>query len=216
VTGRRPLWDLAHAAGGAATTTGAAPANKERVLDKSIVAVWSFIASEAGFFVILIAAYVFFNAFGRAPAGPSAAATLDVRKTGIFTACLLSSSLTLAMSERAQEKGRHAASAAWLVATIALGAVFLGGQGGEYLGLYRRGVVVSTNLFATTFFTLTGFHGLHVTVGLLALGVVLALAIAGDFRKRRSSLLRAVGLYWHFVDVVWIAVFSIVYLRVLG
>ena len=214
VTGRRPLWDLAH--GAAATAGGPETKKKERTLDKSVIAVWSFIASEAGFFLILIVGYVFFNAFGRAPAGPSAAATLDVSKTGVFTVCLLASSLTLWMAERSQEKDRHGASAAWLLVTIALGAVFLGGQGGEYLGLYRRGVVVSTNLFATTFFTLTGFHGLHVTVGLLALGIVLALALVGDFRKRRSSLLRAVGLYWHFVDVVWIAVFSVVYLRVLG
>jgi heme/copper-type cytochrome/quinol oxidase subunit 3 len=92
--------------------------------------------------------------------------------------------------------------------------VFIVGQGSEYVGLFERGIGVSTNLFATTFFTLTGFHGLHVTVGLFALMIALGLMLAGDFRRRSSSLLRSVGLYWHFVDVVWLVVFSIVYLRV--
>ncbi len=81
-------------------------------------------------------------------------------------------------------------------------------------GCSPRGVEVDSNLFATTFFTLTGFHGLHVTVGLVALGVVLARALAGDFARKPSSMLRSVGLYWHFVDVVWLVVFSVVYLGV--
>jgi heme/copper-type cytochrome/quinol oxidase subunit 3 len=98
--------------------------------------------------------------------------------------------------------------------TIALGAVFMIGQGSEYAGLFSRGVDVNSDLFATTFFTLTGFHGLHVTVGLVALAIMLSRSLAGDFARRPSSLLRSVGLYWHFVDVVWLAVFSIVYLRV--
>jgi heme/copper-type cytochrome/quinol oxidase subunit 3 len=136
-----------------------------------------------------------------------------VKKTAAFTACLFASSLTLWMSERALDKKEQASAARWLVTTIVLGAVFLVGQGSEYLGLFRRGVGAATNLFATTFFTLTGFHGLHVTVGLFALMVALGLIFASDFRQRRSSLLRSIGLYWHFVDVVWLVVFSIVYLR---
>jgi cytochrome c oxidase subunit I len=212
VQGRRPLWDLAHAQGH--PVASAAPARPERVFDKSIVAVWSFIASEAGFFLILVIAYVFFSVQGGpAPAGPSAASVLDVQKTGAFTACLLASSFTLWMAERSLERRAEAAAARWLFVTIALGVVFLVGQGSEYVGLFHRGVGVATNLFTTTFFTLTGFHGLHVTGGLFALGIVLALLLAGDFRRRRSSLLRAVGLYWHFVDVVWLVVFSVVYLR---
>ena len=209
VRGRRPLWDLSHPA--AVTAKAAAPVG-ESSLDKSAVAVWSFIASEAGFFLILIITYVFFNAGSRGDPA-SLASKLDVHKTGIFTACLLASSGTLWLSERALDKQRHGQSVGWLAATIGLGAVFMVGQAGEYLGLFHAGICVATNLFATTFFTLTGFHGLHVTVGLFALAIVLAMAIAGDFRKKRSSLLRAVGLYWHFVDVVWLVVFTIVYLR---
>jgi heme/copper-type cytochrome/quinol oxidase subunit 3 len=93
--------------------------------------------------------------------------------------------------------------------------VFILGQGNEYWGLFQQGITVHTNLFATTFFTLTGFHGLHVCVGLVALLVVLLLMALGDFKNFRSHALRAVSLYWHFVDGVWVVVFSIIYLKLL-
>jgi len=207
VRGRRPLWDLAHPG------EEKAPADPlEPPADKSLVAAWSFIASETAFFLILIVAYVFFNS-GAGGETASGHALLDVKRTGMFTACLLSSSATLTLAERALDKDQQGAAQGWLSATLGLGAVFMVGQAGEYLGLFQRGLGVATNLFATTFFTLTGFHGLHVTVGLVALGIVLARVWVGDFRERRSSLLRAVGLYWHFVDVVWLVVFAIVYVR---
>jgi heme/copper-type cytochrome/quinol oxidase subunit 3 len=101
----------------------------------------------------------------------------------------------------------------WLLVTIAFGATFLGGQALEYRKLLRHGVTIDQSLFASTFFTLTGFHGLHVVIGLVALGVLLRLAFARDFGERTLRALHAVGIYWHFVDVVWIAVFSVVYLR---
>jgi cytochrome c oxidase subunit I len=209
IRGRRPLWDLAHPMDAKPEETS------ERALDKSAIAVWAFIVSEAGFFLILIITYVFFNhAVGAA--GPAASAVLDVGKTGAFTACLVASSGTLWLSERSLDRGEHAAASRWLFVTIELGVLFLVGQGTEYLGLYHRGITLATNLFATTFFTLTGFHGLHVTAGLVVLAIVLGLNLAGDFRRRPSTLLRAAGLYWHFVDVVWLVVFSIVYLRVRG
>jgi heme/copper-type cytochrome/quinol oxidase subunit 3 len=131
----------------------------------------------------------------------------------MFTACLLSSSVTLTMAERALAKGKHAASARWLAGTVFLGLVFLVGQASEYLELWQGGVTISRNLFATTFFTLTGFHGLHVTVGLIILAVFTGLVWRGDYKKKPSTALVAAGLYWHFVDAVWIVVFSVVYLR---
>jgi len=218
VTGRRPLWDLDHPASESEGGSRKAEVEKkksekpERTFEIGAVSVWSFIASEAGFFLILIIAYVFYNAHTTS-GGPSAKSMLDVKKTGMFTVCLLASSGTLWLAERGLKKKEHASATRWLFVTIALGTVFMVGQGMEYFELFHRGMNASTNLFSTTFFTLTGFHGLHVTVGLIALAIVLARVIAGDFKKKHSPLLDNIGLYWHFVDVVWIAVFAIVYVR---
>jgi cytochrome c oxidase subunit I len=204
VLGRRPLWDLTHEKAKAPILAVSRP-------DKNKVASLSLIASEAGFFVILIFAFVYYNlAHGE---GPTAATVLDAKKTGAFTVCLLASSLTLAMAERQLERKQGTAAAGWLGVTIGLGLVFLFGQASEYIALWTSGVTVSRNIFATTFFTLTGFHGLHVLMGLIALSILLGLIARGDFKKKSSSALVAVGYYWHFVDVVWIVVFSIVYLR---
>src|SRR5581483_4215199 len=101
---------------------------------------------------------------------------------------------------------------AWLAVTVLLGLTFLIGQGIEYLGLLRQDITPQSNLWATTFFTLTGFHGLHVFVGLIVLSILLGVALAGEVTRRRHTALTAAGLYWHFVDGVWIVVFSLVYL----
>jgi heme/copper-type cytochrome/quinol oxidase subunit 3 len=177
--------------------------------EKNKAAISLFIASEAGFFGVLILAFLFYNA-GSHP-GPSAK-DLDLWKTGLFSLCLFASSFTLWRSESAERRGDHRGMAAWLAGTVLLGGVFLVGQGLEYWGLFKSGVAVSTNLFATTFFTLTGFHGIHVCVGLILLLIVLGLALAGDFKKRPSPALAAIGLYWHFVDVVWVFVLCVVYI----
>ncbi len=211
VVGRRPLYDLEQAAAGNGEKVETNTTN-EGTFETGSVAVWSFIASEAGFFLILIIAYVFYNAYA-APGGPTAKGVLDLKKTGMFTVALFASSGTLWLAERSEHKSDHAGARLWLFVTIALGSVFMVGQGLEYAELFHRGMNASTNLFSTTFFTLTGFHGLHVTVGLIALGVVFARTVAGDFVKRPSPIMRNVGLYWHFVDVVWLAVFYIVYVR---
>jgi cytochrome c oxidase subunit 1/cytochrome c oxidase subunit I+III len=204
---RRPLWDLAH------------PEAPDPVVGRDLglppparshVSMWCLIASESAFFGVLLLVFVFFNA--RPPAGPSARSSLDLARTGIFSACLFLSSWTLWRSERAEAKGRHLAMKAWLGATVALGFIFLGGQAWEYRGLYASGVGVSANLFASSFYLVTGFHGFHVAMGLLALLVLLARALAGDFVGAKRSPLAAVGLYWHFVDVVWVFVLATVYI----
>ncbi len=210
VRGRRPLYDLGKPEPGPKSLED----QSEPRLDKNAVCVWSFIVSEGSFFLVLIFAYVFYNA--TLADGPTAASTLDVKKVGIYTACLLASSFTLWLSERAQHRADRAGATRWLAVTILLGLIFMVGQAREYVALYESGVTLSRNLFATTFFTLTGFHGLHVTVGLVALAIVLGRALAGDFVRRPASrILNNVGLYWHFVDVVWIVVFTVVYLRTL-
>ncbi len=208
IRSRRPLWDWAHpdrpdpVIGSEESQTNRAPA-------RSTAAVLAFIASEAGFFGILILAFLYFNAVPQP--GPNSK-DLDLAKTLAFSVCLFASSFTIWRSEVALHGQKHGKMIGWLAATVLLGGIFLVGQGLEYWGLFQQGVAVSTNLFATSFFTLTGFHGLHVAVGLIALLIVLGMALAGDFRKRPSTALNAVGLYWHFVDVVWIFVLSVAYL----
>jgi heme/copper-type cytochrome/quinol oxidase subunit 3 len=204
VHSRRPLWDLAHPGAPFVDTA----ATERPPPEKSVVAVSAFIVSETAFFVVLILSYVFFNISTKA-----AAAALDVKTTGLFTACLLASSLTLHLAERSLARDKGAAFRVWMLATLLLGGIFMGGQANEYRKLLDRGISVDSSLFASTFFTLTGFHGLHVTLGLLALGILAGLGFAGDFRGKPSRALQAVGLYWHFVDVVWVVVFSIVYVR---
>jgi cytochrome c oxidase subunit I len=222
IRGRRPLWDLAHPQAEPPAEEAEAKGDaREPTLDKNKVGVGAFVVSEAAFFVILIIAYVFFNVHGQA--GPSAETALDTQRTGIFTVFLLASSFTLWRAEKSLHAGARPAYRGWLGLTVALGAVFMIGQASEYAELFGRGVTVSTNLFATSFFTLTGFHGLHVTLGLVALLVVLGLSFkdGGGAKKKKgeakhgSSALEAIGIYWHFVDVVWIVVFAVVYLRVL-
>jgi len=207
IRSRRPLWDEAHPESPdpvVGNDTEAPPPQRGKV------AIWCLIASEAGFFGVLLLVFAFFNV--RTPLGPNARNSLDLSRTALFSACLFASSFTLWRSEHAESNGRRGGMIAWLAATLALGTIFLIGQGSEYWGLYHRGVTVDANLFSSTFFLLTGFHGFHVSLGLLALIVMLLRACAGDFVPGARSPLAAVGLYWHFVDVVWIFVFSLVYL----
>jgi heme/copper-type cytochrome/quinol oxidase subunit 3 len=203
---RRPLWDDANPDRPDPVVGG----DDIQTPDKSKTCAWVFILSEAAFFATLILAFLYFNSSPQP--GPNSKNSLDLVKTGIFSLCLFSSSFTLWRSEVAQHRGNHAGMLTWLALTILLGGVFLVGQAAEYWGLYQSGVHFSVNLFASSFYTLTGFHGFHVTLGLLALLVVLGLAAAGDFKTKKSSVLEAVGLYWHFVDVVWVFVLTVVYI----
>ena len=210
IQSRRPLWDLAHPEAPDAQVGPDDPVDEPRPRAAK-VAVLAFIASETVFFALLIIAYVFYTATSRG--GPSPEATLNRVRTGVFTLSLLASSFALRCAEKSHDAQKRRRSIGWMVATIGLGIVFLVGQATEYAQLFRSGVTVETNLFATTFFTLTGFHGLHVLVGLVALTVVLVLATLGELTGRLGQGLRTVGYYWHFVDAVWIVVFSVVYLR---
>jgi cytochrome c oxidase subunit I len=240
IRGRRPLYDLAHPASDAKPIPNPADDAKPRP-DKYSAMMWSVIVSEAGFFLVLVLVFVIFNyASGTSAAGASAK-VLDVKTTGIFTVALLASSATLWLSEHSLKRGRVSACNAWLVATLGLGLVFLIGQAHEYVGLWIRGVTVNSSLFATTFFTLTGFHGLHVTAGLVAMTIILGLGMMrmnsdshthdgdsrvpnppeqapgltarrGDAPRGKPRGIETIALYWHFVDVVWLVVFTTVYL----
>ncbi len=180
------------------------------MMEKTKLGMIVFLASEVFFFGALILAYIYFNA---GPAnGPSAATSLAPLTAGIFTLCLIASSGTLWLAEQNIARQNQPGVRLWLIATFALGAIFLIGQGREYLRLIAANVTVSRNLFGTTFFTLTGFHGLHVFSGLVALAILSGLALAGVFRGPHAVAVETVGIYWHFVDVVWIVIFAIIYL----
>jgi cytochrome c oxidase subunit I len=208
IRGRRPLWDLAHPEN--RDEKNAAPVQPpEPAIEKSKVGMLSFLASESVFFIMLILAYLYYAVFAPSGGNP---VVLDARKTGIYTLCLLASSVTFWRAEKSLHHGRHDSFQRWLVATVVLGAVFMIGQGREYAHLFQAGTVVNSSLFATAFFTLTGFHGLHVCVGLIALLILLRLAALGECRGPATAV-KSIGLYWHFVDIVWLAVFSVVYLR---
>jgi heme/copper-type cytochrome/quinol oxidase subunit 3 len=210
IRSRRPLWDLAHPEN-PDPTVGSPAAQSNFVLDQSQVGMAGFLISESAFFLMLILAYLFYNS--RPMTGPTPADTLNAPHAGIYTLCLLASSGTIWLAEKKLRANKHSAFRWLLGLTIALGAIFVFGQGSEYLRIFHAGVMVNSNLFASTFFTLTGFHGLHVCVGLVALLIVLGLALAGDFNQGRIEAVKSVGLYWHFVDAVWLVVFSVVYLR---
>jgi cytochrome c oxidase subunit 3 len=177
--------------------------------EKVRLATLLFIASEAIFFALLIAAYVFYT--GASPDGPNARGVLDPLKTGFYTVCLLSSSVTVYFAERVQRTNPKR-TGIWLGATIVLGLVFLYGEMQEYRKLLHENVTVSRNLFGSTYYTLTGFHALHVMVGLILLGIALTAAIRRKPGRAQRVSLECISYYWHFVDCVWVAVFSIVYL----
>lgn len=168
-----------------------------------------FIASEAIFFALLIAAYVFYT--GASPDGPNAHQVLDPLKTGFYTVCLLSSSITVYLAERSQRKNQKRVSM-WLAITMLLGLVFLYGEMQEYRKLLHENVTVSRDLFGSTYYTLTGFHALHVTIGLILLSIALAAALRRKAGRPQRVALECISYYWHFVDAVWVAVFSVVYL----
>jgi len=179
--------------------------------DTAKLAMAVFIASEAVFFAFLIAAYVYY--YGAVVHGPSAGNSLNPQRTLIFTICLLASSGTLWLAERRLVKDKKGFRL-WLGATILLGTVFIFGQALEYTGLITKSITPERNLFGATFFTLTGFHGLHVLCGLISLSALLLLAGERSFGPKEISGFGAVSMYWHFVDVVWIVIFSLVYLTV--
>lgn len=177
--------------------------------DKNKLGMMVFIASEVAFFGILILAYVYFS--GVEADGPNAANTLDPYITSIFTAALLASSFTFWRAQKSIEHGQQSALRRWLLATIVLGAIFLIGQAWEYTQLFRENVTISTSLFGTTFFTLTGFHGLHVASGLVAIAILFVLTFGNTLTGRRTGAVGVIELYWHFVDVVWIVIFTLLY-----
>jgi heme/copper-type cytochrome/quinol oxidase subunit 3 len=171
--------------------------------DRNLVGVALFIGSESLFFLGLVIAYLVLREQGLA----AAKLHLDVGRTALFSVLLFSSSGTVGLATARRSR-------AWLGLTVLLGVAFLAGQGLEYARLLGAGVRPGSELFGTTFFTLTGLHAVHVLVGLVLL-VVLQAASAARPRRVGNAAWEGIAMYWHFVDVVWVVVFSVVYLGTL-
>jgi len=176
--------------------------------DRGRVGMYGLIAAEAAIFTIFVVAYLFY--IGKSLTGPL---PNQVLHAPIFlTICLLSSSLTIHVAVAALQGARMRAFALWWALTIALGAVFLAGTGREWHHLiYDEGLTISTNLFGTSYYSLVGLHAFHVTAGLLGLSTVLILCLGGHVRQEHAERLDVLSLYWHFVDAVWVVVFTVVY-----
>jgi cytochrome c oxidase subunit III len=192
----------------AAVVTGRDPAVAWALPPRGRVGMVGLICAEAAIFTIFVVAYLFY--LGKSQSGPLPG---DVLHVPIFlTICLLSSSLTIHVAVTALRRARSSAFALWWALTIGLGAIFLGGTVREWHHLiHDEGLTIRTNLFGTTYYSLVGLHAFHVTVGLLALALVLLLALGGHVRREHTQRLEVLSIYWHFVDVVWVVVFTVVY-----
>jgi cytochrome c oxidase subunit 3/cytochrome o ubiquinol oxidase subunit 3 len=166
------------------------------------------ILAESAIFTIFVVAYIFY--IGKSLSGPQ---PRDVLHPPIFlTVCLLSSSLTIHLAVRLLRKGRVSSFALWWILTLALGATFLAGTFREWHHLiYEEGLTIQTNLFGTTYYSLVGLHAFHVTVGLLALTAVALFTLIGELNQGQAERIEVLSMYWHFVDVVWVVVFTVVY-----
>ena len=175
------------------------------------LAMWIFLSSEFLLFGSFISAYLLYK--GRAHTGPKPADVYDIPFTSATSFILLMSSLTMVLSLAAIQRGDHRRFRIWILATGLFGLTFVGGQVYEFTNFFREAhLSLSTNLFGSTFFTLTGFHGLHVLIGLVALGALLGIAMSGRLGAIKPSGFESVAMYWHFVDAVWVVIFTVVYL----
>jgi cytochrome c oxidase subunit 3 len=172
------------------------------------VAMFCLIAAEAAIFTIFVVAYLFY--IGKSLAGPM---PKDVLRVPIlYTICLLSSSLTIHLAVNALRRGNIRSFRSWWFGTLALGAIFLFGTASEWHRLiYSDGLTISTNLFGTTYYSLVGLHGFHVIVGLLCISIVMGFTILGSLKQTHADRAEVLSLYWHFVDAVWVVVFTVVY-----
>ena len=179
-------------------------------IDNRKLLMWLFLASETLLFGSLIAAYLLYR--GQSVVGPYPEELFDIPFTSVSAFVLLMSSVTMVLALAAIQRGDQRGLRIWLFTTALLGMLFISGQAFEFTEFNREGLSLSSNLFGTTFFVLTGFHGAHVTVGVLVLLSLLVMALRGRLTRSQSLNVELVGLYWHFVDVVWIAIFTLVYL----
>ncbi len=185
------------------------PATNTGVSNEKL-AMWAFLGSECLLFGALISTYFLYR--GRSVVGPSPKQIYDIPYTSVSSFVLLMSSLTMVLALSAIQRGDQRRLRIWLLATAMLGATFIGGQVYEFTSFIHEGLTLKTNLFGSSFFVLTGFHGAHVTLGIVMLLSLANMSYRGKIPQEKSEIVEIVGLYWHFVDVVWIVLFTVVYL----
>jgi cytochrome c oxidase subunit 3/cytochrome o ubiquinol oxidase subunit 3 len=179
-------------------------------LDSRKLGFWTFIGSETLFFGSLISTYMVYK--GASVAGPYPHEVLDIPVTSVSTFVLLTSSLAMVLALNAVQRGSRGAALTWLMATAVCGLIFLGFQAYEFTTFAHEGLTLTSNVFGSSFFVLTGFHGAHVSVGVIWLLTLWILTLRGKIGKENALDVELAGLYWHFVDVVWIVIFTLVYL----
>lgn len=174
------------------------------------VGFWAFIGSECLFFASLISTYMVYK--GRSVVGPFPEEILDIPLTSISTFVLLMSSLAMVLALDGIQRGSRKLTLTWLGAVILLGLTFLGFQVYEFNHFVHEGLTIGTNVFGSSFYVLTGFHGAHVAGGVIWLSTLWILAARNKLGQADSLKVEIAGLYWHFVDIVWIVIFTLVYL----
>jgi len=166
------------------------------------------IVAESAIFVIFVVAYIFY--LGKSLTGPTPAQVLELPIFG--TVCLLSSSITVHFAVAALRKGKLRGCSGWIAGTVVLGSIFLITTAREWYHLiYDEGLTIQTNLFGTTYYSLVGLHATHVVVGLIMLSLALGFSLFGLVKEEHSEKIETLSLYWHFVDAVWVVVFTVVY-----
>lgn len=188
----------------------ALPLETSTGLDNRKLLMWLFLGSECLFFGGFIAAYLLYR--DRSLNGPYPKDLYNIPFTSVSSFILLMSSVSMVLALSAIQRGDLRVMRIWLTTTAVLGMLFLSGQAYEFTQFYREGLRLNANMFGTTFFVLTGFHGAHVAVGVLILGSIVALSMKGKITEENALNVELAGLYWHFVDVVWIVIFTLVYL----
>ncbi|MGH9183260.1 MAG: cytochrome c oxidase subunit 3 [Acidimicrobiales bacterium] len=182
-------------------------------LSNEKLGMWVFLGSECLLFGGLISTFLLYRTRDVADmAGPTVASLYDIPFTSVSSFVLLMSSLTMVLSLSAIQRGDHRRTRTWLVTTALLGSSFVAGQVYEFTTFLHEGLGFTTNLQSSAFYTLTGFHGVHVTIGVIMLVSLFVMSLRGRLATERSETVEIVGLYWHFVDVVWVVIFTVVYL----
>ena len=179
-------------------------------IDNTKLAMWVFLGSDCLLFGALISVFLLYR--GKVQTGPFPTDVYDIPFTSVSSFVLLMSSLTMVLALAAIQRGDHHRTRIWLMATALLGMVFISGQVYEFTVFVKEGFTVRSSSAGSAFFTLTSFHGAHVTIGIVMLLSLVGMSFQGKLPSEKAPVVEYVGLYWHFVDIVWIVLFTLVYL----